>query len=75
MNEQENLIKLVVLADAELDRTCDVREALIRLQIIRAKMIKAGVDDKTLNELAIVVATMQPFLIHPDFMHIGDADG
>lgn len=68
MSEQQNLVKLVLLVDVELDRTMNVPEALRQLQIIRSRMVKAEVDPKCLFDLTQVMATMQPYLIEPNFM-------
>lgn len=68
MCERCNLRKLVVVAERELNRTGDIPLAITQLQIIRSRMVKLGEDDKVLLDLAITMATFQPYLIEPNFM-------
>lgn len=66
------LKKLVILVDAELDRTLDVPAALHQLQIIRSRMVKAEAEPKVLFDLTQAMAQMQPYLIKPLFIQGGN---
>lgn len=68
MCERCNLRKMVALVDQELDRTMDVGAAVQQLQIIRARMVKVDENPQAIFDLTQIMATMQPYLIWPDFM-------